>query len=58
MSKLAAESGSRRSMLIVRQFMVEAMVWGSWRCFLVFEIDGESDVRDYEGYSPLRSSSG
>lgn len=42
-SKLAAESGSRRSMLMVRQFMVEAMVWGG-RGVLVLEVDGESGL--------------
>lgn len=43
-SKLAAESGSRRSMLMVRQFMVEAIVWGGGRGVLVLEIDGESGL--------------
>ena len=34
-SKLAEESGSRRSMLMVRQLMVEAIVWDSGRWLLV-----------------------
>lgn len=51
-SKLAAESGSRRSMLMVRQFIVEAMVWGGGRWVLVFEMERESEVIVCEGPQP------